>query len=219
MVNKIIIGVASVLATIGFLFLVYQITNKPTVSSFPDVSKISVNDHIKWSPEKKNILVEYSDLQCPACKAFHNLIKAMEGNSSGSSPSAEFKIGQKVTFVYRHFPLAQHENADEAAYAAEAAGKQGKFYEMTDKLFETQDDWSKDSDPKKKFVTYAGELKLDLDQFKKDMESKAVKDKVKADLNSGTKFQVLATPTFYLNGEKLDNIRSFEEFSKLLEEL
>ena len=88
---------------------------------------------------KKNILVEYSDLECPACQNAHNIIKSIE-----ASGSADFEITKKVTFVYRHFPLFQiHTKVNVAAYASEAAAKQGKFWEMTDILFKNQKTWAK----------------------------------------------------------------------------
>lgn len=210
--NQIIIGLVSLIVLFIFLFVAYSLTNKPENVVFPEVSKISASDHVKWAKDKKNILVEYSDLQCPACKGFHDIIQAqLETDKS---------ITNKVTFVYRHFPLYQtHQFAEKAAFAAEAAAVQNKFFEYTDKLFLNQENWSTGKDIDKKFETYAQELKLDVAKFKKDMSSSAVKNKVQADSASGDKFQVNATPTFYLNGSKLDSIRSFEEFVQLLKSL
>ena len=193
------------------LFGVYKLTNTGTPTSYTDVTKLNANDHIKWSPEKKNILVEYSDFQCPACKNFHSILNSFEASSS-----PDFKITQKVTFVYRHFPLTQHANAMTAAYAAEAAGKQGKFFEMTDLLFDRQDELKTLSNASDFFVKLAQELKLNTEQFKKDMNAADIKQKVNDDLSSGNATAVNATPTFFLNGRKLDSIRSIDEFKKLL---
>ena len=193
------------------LFGVYKLTNTGTPTSYTDVTKLNANDHIKWSPEKKNILVEYSDFQCPACKNFHSILNSFEAISS-----PDFKITQKVTFVYRHFPLPQHANAMTAAYAAEAAGKQGKFFEMTDLLFDRQDELKTLSNASDFFVKLAQELKLNTEQFKKDMNAADIKQKVNDDLSSGNATAVNATPTFFLNGRKLDSIRSIDEFKKLL---
>lgn len=212
MSNKIIIGILSVLALFAFLFAAYKFTNAPQNINYPEVNKISSSDHLKWSKDKKNILVEYSDLQCPACKNFHVIIK--------SQIETEKKITAKVTFVYRHFPLIQiHQNAEKAGFASEAAGKQNKFFEYVNMLFSKQDEWAKASDAEKKFESYAKELKLDLEKFKKDSNSKEAKDKVAADKLSGEKADVNSTPTFYLNGKKLDSIRSFDEFKRLLQNL
>ncbi|MEK7522624.1 MAG: thioredoxin domain-containing protein, partial [Patescibacteria group bacterium] len=155
--NTIIISIISILGTFLLLFGVYKIINQPVVTDFPQTRELKLTDHVKWSPEKKNLLVEYSDFQCPACKNAHNILKAIE-----ASGSADFDITEKVTFVYRHFPLSQiHNKANVAAYAAEAAGIQNKFWEMTDLLFDNQQTWKESKNPQQEdFVNYAKELKL-----------------------------------------------------------
>lgn len=213
--NTIIISVISVVVIFGFLVGVYMLTNSSSSSSgtiSKEAQTITPADHIKWSPEKKNILVEYSDLQCPACKAFHDMIK----NQIEASGSANTNIIKKVTFIYRHFPLDQHPFSHDAAYSAEAAGKQGKFYEMSDLLFANQETWSKTANPKEDFVKYAQQLNLNIDQFKKDSDLQEVKNKVNQDYQSGIQAGVNSTPTFYLNGKKLDNVASFNDFVQLL---
>lgn len=213
--NAIITTVISILLIGGFLFVTYSLTNKPQTSDFSNILSLNKTDHLKWSPEKKHILVEYSDMQCPACKTFHEAIKSqIESSASGS-----LDIQKNITFVYRFFPLYQiHPKAFDSAYAAEAADHQGKFFEMVDMLFARQNSWSKSGNPKNDFISYAKELGLDTEQYKKDMDSQVVKDKVDADLASGNKAEVNATPTFFLDGKKLDNVNSFEEFKQLLVE-
>ncbi|MBI3619742.1 thioredoxin domain-containing protein [Candidatus Roizmanbacteria bacterium] len=210
--NIILISVISMIILSGFLFTAYKLTNGPAPGkTFPAVNIVKPTDHLKWAKDSKNILVEYSDLQCPACKNFHNLIQ--QGIETTT-------IVNKVRFVYRHYPLTQiHQHATEAAYAAEAAGKQGKFFEYTNILFRDQAVWEKPGPATEYFLQAAGDLKLDLGQFRKDMSSKETKDKVDADVLSGDQANVNATPTFYLNGEKLDSIRSFEEFKQILQAL
>ncbi len=194
------------------LFGAYKLTNTGTPTSYTDITTVRPNDHVKWSAEKKNVLVEYSDFQCPACKNYHDILKSFE-----ATKSADFPITQKVTFVFRHYPLFQiHVNAMDAAYAAEAAGKQGKFFEMADRLFDTQTEWEKLASAKNYFVKLATNLKLDGEKFKADMVSREVQQKVNDDLDSGNKAQINSTPTFFLNGKKLDDVRSIEEFKKLL---
>lgn len=212
--NSIIITVVSVIVIFGFLWLVYGLTNNaPGDTTFPQTQRLTSSDHTKWSSDKKNLLVEYSDLQCPACKGFHDVIKSQ----IESTQSAKTNIIKNITFVYRHFPLDQHKNAKQAAYASEAAARQGKFYEIVDLLFDNQSTWAQSKDPSEEFIKYAQQLNLNIDQFKKDSNSPDVKKKVSDDYTSGLQAQVQATPTFYLNGKKLDNIRSFDEFKKLLE--
>lgn len=210
--NKILLTIISVLLIFGFIFVAYKFTNAPQNTTFPQVSVIKADDHIKWSAGKKNILVEYSDLQCPACKSFQDFIR----NEIESSRSTNYDVTKKVTFVYRHFPLPQHKFANDAAYATEAAGKQGKFFEMVDMIFDGQTSWEKKSSASQDFEKYAKDLKLDMEQFRKDRDSSEAKAKVRADLLSGQQAAVNATPTFFLNGKKLDNINSFDDFLKLL---
>ncbi len=210
--NKVLITIISVITIVAFLFGAYKLTNTQQATMYPDVNVIKSDDHLTWSKDKKNILVEYSDLQCPACKAFHDMIKAQIENTA---------IPKKVTFVYRHFPLSQvHVHAEEAGYAAEAAGKQGKFFQFADILFANQTTWESSNNIKDYFLKVAkDDLKLDVEKFKKDMDSKEAKDKVQNDYASGLRANVNATPTFYLNGAKLDNIRSFDDFKSTLNNL
>lgn len=191
-----LIIIISVLALIGFLVVVYKLTSQP--SFYPEMTQVLPTDHTKWSSLRDNVFVEYSDFQCPACQNFHAFLK----KELDTDPA----ITKKIIFVFRNYPLYQiHENAFELAYAAEAAGKQGKFFEMSDLLF-TQ---------KKPVLELASALKLNLDQFKKDMSSKEIKDKVDADLSSGDKAGINATPTFFLNGKKLE-ISSYDELKSIL---
>jgi len=213
--NTIIISIVSVLGTFLLLFGVYKLINQPVITDFPQTKQLKADDHLKWSPVKKNILVEYSDLQCPACKGAHDFLKTIE-----ASGSADFEITKKITFVYRHFPLSQiHDKANLAAYASEAAAKQGKFWEMTDLLFDNQATWEKSGDPLKDyFLTYAKDLKLDVNQFKKDSDSSEVKSRVTEDLSQGNQIGINSTPTFFLNGQKVI-VNSYVEFKTLLKGL
>ncbi len=217
MSKKSILAIAgSIIVLFVLLFVVYRLTNNPNPTIYSQVNIIKPDDYIDWSPAKKNILVEYSDFECPGCKNFHNLINQMV-----ASGSADSKIKNKVTLVYRNFPLnlvdtRLHPNSPIAAYAAEAAGKQGKFFEMADLLFNNQDNWSKLPNPKEYFIKLANQLKLDSTRFNTDIDSQSVKDKVRSDVDSGSSAQVAGTPTFFLNGQKLDNIANFDQFKNLL---
>ena len=155
------------------------------------------------------VLVEYSDFQCPACKAYLPLLEAVEQ-----------KYADRVSFVYRHYPLPQHPNAYIAARAAEAAGLQGKFWEMHDKLFGEQESWSVSLSPMKHFEKYASELSLDVVRFATDMESSVVKKNIADDYARGQKDGIGGTPTFILNGVRLpQNPGSVEAFDQLFTQL
>ena len=196
------------------VFAIVKIASKssgetPETSTIPaNVSEVTDLDQTKGNKSSKIILVEYSDFQCPACAAYSPLVKQINNEMS-----------EKILFVYRHFPLAQHKNARPAAYAAEAAGRQGKFWEMHDMIFENQLSWSKSSpgEAEDTFGTYAEKLGLNMEQFKTDRESDEVEEKVDNDYKSGTSSGVPGTPAFFVNGKKLPNPRSYEEFKQLIE--
>lgn len=216
--NTIIFSIASVLIIVGFLYLVFTTSNTPTESkTYQSAKEILKTDHIKWSQDKKILLVEYSDFQCPNCKLWNDFFKQLE-----KSNSPEFKqIKEKITFIYRNFPLETiHKNGLAASYAAEASGLQGKFYEMHDLLFEKQAEWSGLKDPKSFFVNLAKSLNLDEEKFKTDMASSEVKKKVQEDKASGIQANVNSTASFYLNGVYLDKLNSTQDLlNKLLEEI
>jgi len=212
--NEIIVSIIVGICLLGFLFAVYYFTNQDTLKTMAEINTVTTTDHIRWSPEKKNILVEYSDFQCPACKNFHNFLQQIEATTS-----SKIGIPQKVTLVFRHFPLFQtHPSSMDATYAAEAAGKQGKFWEMADFLFNNQASWISMSNVGQYFVEAATKLSLNTDQFTKDMASDTVKNRVQVDLTQGNKAGIDATPTFFLNGKKVE-VQTFEQFKQLLESL
>lgn len=153
-------------------------------------------------------LTEYGDFQCPACRQYFPIVQQVK---------AEY--GDKITFQFRHFPLQGiHQNALISARAAEAAGLQGKFFEMHDLLYENQNAWSQDSNPTKIFEDFADQLGLDVDQFRNDMRSDAVNQTVQADLAEANNKGYSSTPTFEINGEKIENPRDFDGFKKLIDD-
>lgn len=164
------------------------------------IEPITDSDWISGNTQSKTTLIEYADYQCPACGAYYPILKALKQNSG-----AEFR------FVFRNFPLSQHKNAKPAAYAAGAAGGQGKYWEMHDMIFERQEQWSNASNAEALFISYAEFLGLNMEQFKNDIKSSEVMDKVQADYDGGLKAGVRATPTFYLNGRQIQPT-SYEEF-------
>lgn len=145
---------------------------------------------VKQWGETKVTVVEFSDFQCPACRAAQGLVKQLEG-----------KEGVKI--VYRHFPLSSiHKNAQIAAEAAEAAYAQGKFWEMHDLLFEKQSEWAEEKSPEGKFIEYAKSLELNADEFTKALAEHSYRQLVLDDYQEGIRLSVNATPTFFVNGRK-----------------
>ena len=138
-------------------------------------------------------LEEFSDFQCPACGALEPGLRKVVND-----------YGERVRLVFRNFPLVQaHQYALLAARAAEAAGQQGKFWEMHDALYDHQEEWSKAMEPRVQFDSYATRLGMDVQKFKADMERADLLERIKADMQRGNSLNVRGTPTVYLNGREL----------------
>lgn len=155
----------------------------------------NIADHTTGSDANEVLFIEYGDFQCPSCGGAHPQVKSLME-----------EYGDKVTFIFRNFPLTSiHPNARAAAAVAEAAGLQGKYWEMNNLLYEKQGEWSNldASQRTSVFNTYAGSLGLDADKFKADFASKEINQKISFDLALGKNFDVSATPSFFVNGEKL----------------
>lgn len=163
---------------------------------------------VKGASDAKLDLVEFSDFQCPACKAYQPIVEKILQEFEG-----------KIKFTYKHFPLTTiHSNATIAAKAAEAAGFQNKFWEMHDLLFAKQDEWSNVSDPIKMFINYAKDIKIDPEKFEKDINSPKAAQAVIENSNEAISRGVRATPTFYLNGRSIPTPQDYPSFKSLLEE-
>lgn len=170
-------------------------------------STVTEIDHVTGPETATLTLIEYADFQCPTCATYAPLLEQVQA-----------AYANDLRVVYRYFPLQTiHPNATISAQAAEAAGLQGKFWEMHDLLFERQSDWNRLANPHDTFATYAQELGLNVEQFKTDIDSKEVKNRVSADYRSGTAVGVSGTPTFFLNGEPLENPRGFDAFKAVLD--
>lgn len=155
----------------------------------------NIADHVAGSPDSKVRIVEYGDLQCPACGGAHPGLKKIIED-----------YGDKIGFVFRNFPLTSiHPNALAASTAVEAAGLQGKYWEMNNLLYETQTSWSNLSpdDRTSKFSTLAGQIGLNADKFKADLSSANISKKISYDQALGRKQNVTGTPSIFVNGEKL----------------
>jgi len=170
-------------------------------------SSAQPSNHTFGAGKKGVILIEYGDFQCPACKAYFPLVKAVQD-----------KFKDDITFQFRHFPLVQiHQNAFAASRAAEAAGMQNKFWEMHDILYEQQTTWAANSSPYTFFEGYAQQLGLNLTKFKEDYSSAAVNDIINADIKQGQALGANSTPTFVLNGKKVNQNPSDQKaFEKLI---
>jgi protein-disulfide isomerase len=203
--TKLFLGI--IIGTIVIVGAGIALLSRPASSTKVDSSLLIRADSNKIStPSATVTLVEFSDFQCPACGTYYPVV---------TQTLKDFK--DSLTFVYRNFPLTDfHPNAQMAAQAAEAAGVQGKYWEMHDLLFTKQSDWSTSGAVKDVFAQYAESLGLNMDQFKKDIDSDAVKNKVAQDVNDGKALGITGTPTFFLDGVKLDNPATLADFEALV---
>ena len=192
------------------LFGIFAITSKKDEKKNTTAgNSASLSNNVIGENKKNVTLVEYGDYQCPACAGYYPLIKQLVETYKSD-----------IQFQFRNFPLQQiHQNARAAARAAEAASKQGKFWEMHDLLYEQQSSWQDSTAANTIFEQYAKQLGLNVDQYKKDFASSEVNETINADFNEGTRLGVESTPTFFLQGKKLDNPpRDLAGWKKLIDE-
>ncbi len=178
--------------------------NSPAQTATP--GPVSSTDHVLGSIDTPVTLIEYSDFQCPACEAYYPIVTRLYNESSST-----------MHLVYRHFPLSQHPNAVPAAMASEAAGVQGKFWQMYDQLFSNHTEWTELPDPTAVFLKYATKIGLDVPKFKTDVASSTLRDFINAEQNEGIHIGIDHTPTFYVNGKMIDNPQGYEQFKALID--
>src|SRR6266566_2002320 len=156
---------------------------------------VGPRDH-RLGPETAPVtVVEYGEYECPYCGEAHPIVKEIKR-----------RLGDRLCFVFRHFPLTQvHPYAEHAAEAAEAAGAQGKFWQMHDSHFEHQEALDDAH-----LVRYAAELKLDVDRFERELAEHVYANRVREDFLSGVRSGVNGTPTFFINGLRYDGSYDLE---------
>lgn len=207
--TKIIAGISIVTIIIvlvaAFMFGGKSQENKVAVKADEKILLRNI-PHSEGSPSASVTIVEFADFQCPACGAAYPIVKQIK---------EEYK--DKVQYIYRNFPLPMHKNAQISAQAAEAAGLQGKFFEMHDMLFENQEQWSEEPNPLDIFVSYAKKIGLDTEKFTTDVKNKASTKSIEADVSDATALGVNATPTFFINGTKYSSVLSYDEFKSAID--
>lgn len=214
-----IVFVLICIVTIGGLILLSKkdTVNVDSLDPTKAVSETttSIGDHVYGDKSSKVVLIEYGDFQCPGCGGAFPQLKTIKETYK-----------DKIAFIFRDFPLTTiHPNALAAATAAEAAGLQGKFWEMHDKLYENQDAWSRIDASKRTdvFVGYAKDIGLDTTKFKNDLSDQKVVAKINRDRAFGKKLNVDSTPTLYLGSDKVDSATTTDLISntgtKLMDKL
>ncbi len=206
--KKVITVVIVVLLALGFGYYLFKISPQPTTSggynaalSVPKSPQPisaplefnSNNDHFTGNVNAKNVFVEFGDMQCPACAAYEPVLKQV---------ATQFT---DTVFVFRYFPLVQiHKNAVEAALAAEAAGAQGKYWEMRELLFQKQADWEGLAEPLEVFAEYARQVGAsNTDQFKSNITSKKYLSPIQKNSDEAYALNLQGTPSIFFNGHPL----------------
>jgi protein-disulfide isomerase len=180
--------------------------SRGTNSNIPD-SKLKLpmsgRDHIQGPVDAPINLLEYGDYQCPYCGEVHPVIKAVQE-----------RLGKRLCFAFRNFPLTNsHPFAEHAAEAAEAAGLQGKLWEMHDLLFENQDGLDDEA-----LAGYPSALGVDATQLIKEIQTGLHGDRVREDFRSGARAGVNGTPTFFINGVRYDGAYEVDQMLAALTE-
>jgi protein-disulfide isomerase len=165
---------------------------------------VSKTDHSEGPDKAPLILVKYGDYECPYCGQAFPIVKRIQKFFKGD-----------LKFVFRNFPLATaHPNAMAAAAAAEAAGLQGKFWEMHDLLYQNQENLDGES-----LLKYGEKLKLDMKKYKNDMAGQEVADRIAADFDGGVRSGVNGTPSFFINGARFDGDWSYDSLLNVLKKV
>jgi len=210
--NRIITAVAAgvVLLTIG-IGVVLQVRstsgNEPPTASAADVTVREDSHRLSDVPDGKVTFVEFLDFECEACRAAFPAVEQLRT-----------AYGDRVSFVVRYFPLDGHFNAMRAARAVEAAAQQDQFEAMYKKMYETQAEWGEQQVPMDdRFRQYAQDLGLDMAQWDTDYASDATKARIQADIDDGTAMGVTSTPTFFVNGQRLEP-KSYDDLTTALDQ-
>ena len=182
------------------------IPSKDNGPPMPDPNKQYVVDigdaPVRGGENAQVTIVEFADFQCPFCSKVTSTLAQLS-----------LEYGDKVRMVFKHLPLSFHPDSPAAHAAAEAAHSQGKFWEMSDKIFTNQSELKPE-----KFREYAKEMGLDLVKFDKDVASAEVKNRIDADTQQASKLTVAGTPAFFVNGRFISGAQPIEVFRKLIDE-
>ncbi|MGI9066606.1 MAG: thioredoxin domain-containing protein [Pyrinomonadaceae bacterium] len=167
---------------------------KPTASSPASPPKVGEPGadppHVAGNAKAPVTLEEFGDFQCPPCGALHPILKTMEQ-----------EFGTRLRVIFREFPLVSaHQHALAAARAAEAAGMQGRFWEMHDLIYENQKSWSNAFDVRPIFEGYATKIGLNLEKFMRDLSTETVTQRIFQDGKRARSLGVMGTPTVFMNG-------------------
>lgn len=207
------IGLGTLAVFAAIVFAVTKTSPAPAVSQIADEKILVREDSYRITTSTATVtMVEFADFQCEACRAAQPGVRLLLEDYKG-----------KLNFVSRYFPLPGHQHSRLAAQAVEAAGEQGKVWEMQDMLFERQDEWGSDAKPATRaqvmeyFLGYAKTLGLNVDQFKQAIESGKFDAKISRDFVDAEALNLTGTPTFFINGKKVVEAPSYQNLKKYID--
>ena len=188
--TKIIFGISIATLLIIVVGAIVFTKGTPTGQVADQKHLIKPTSYSQGSKTAKVQLVEFGDYQCPACGAAYPTVKQLQSD-----------FGQNLQLIFRNFPLRSvHPNAEISALAAEAAGAQGKYFDMHDLLYQQQREWANEKDPLPFFQKYAKTLHLNVDKFTSDIKNQTYLSRIQDDTNDGVALSINSTPTFFING-------------------
>ncbi|MFJ7988685.1 DsbA family protein [Streptomyces sp. NPDC096351] len=191
-------------------FLLFAPRGSAPVAAEPasDARPVRDDSHRLTAPRRGELtVVEFLDFECEGCGAVHPTVERLR---------AEY--GDRVTFVARYFPMPGHHNSTTAALAVEAAAGQGRFEAMYGKLFATQKEWGEAKESKAGlFRAYAAGLGLDMARYDAAVKAPATLERVRADQRDGLALGVRGTPTFFVDGVRIQTPGTYEDFKALIE--
>jgi len=161
--------------------------------------------HVRGPENPAVTLIEYGDYECPTCATFHPIVSELMR-----------RMPSELELEFHHYPIPVGANSITAAAAAEAAGEQGRYWDMHDALYDTQSQWRGRANDPELFVSMAGQLGLDTDRFREDIESQEILARIMADRQRGDRAGVAGTPTFFINGRRLDYLPAIDEFESII---
>lgn len=210
--KPIIVIVLAVAVAAGIAFyLSRQSTTSSASSNGTEAPVVAANPgggHIRGKATATVTLVEFGDYQCPSCGFYYPMVEELLK-----------RYPDKVKLEFHHYPLIQvHQHALAAAMAVEAAGDQGKYWEMHDKIYQHQKEWSAAADPETQFLAYANEIGLNANQFIQSVKSPDVERRILEDIKRGSEARVEGTPSFYINGRALNPLPAgVDEFAAVID--
>jgi protein-disulfide isomerase len=195
------------IAAVVTFILVNQQKTERTITLDGGAQVLRENSHrVDTGPADGPVLVEFLDFECESCAAAYPFVEELRTTYAGD-----------LTYVIRYFPIPSHQNSMTSALAVEAAAQQGQLEGMYQMMFDTQLQWGeKTISQAPLFRSYAETLGLDMDAFDEAVADPATEERVSQDFDEGLELGVEGTPTFFLDGERVE-VTSLEQFTSLVD--